>query len=80
MEVHVNSDCAGNAKLRSCVALVLGIAILLSACASPPTERRIHLPLLQGWFEGQTVFYITTEVSDAQMAQAKKLPTPHAWH
>jgi len=29
------------------------------------------MPLLRGWFEGQVVFYITTDVSDAVVAQAK---------
>jgi hypothetical protein len=40
--------------------------------APPTSSRQAHLPLLQGWFEGQAVFYVTTEVSDADVARAKQ--------
>jgi hypothetical protein len=46
------------------------IGALLTACAGPPAPR-VGLPLLQGWFDGEAVVYVTTDVSDAQVAQAK---------
>ena len=30
------------------------------------------MPLLQGWFENEVVFYVTTDVSDAQVAKDKQ--------
>ena len=30
------------------------------------------MPLLQGWFENEVVFYVTTDVSDAQVARDKQ--------
>lgn len=47
---------------------------LLAACATPrgpDTAATVSLPLLQGWYEGASVFYLTTDVSDAQVAQSK---------
>jgi hypothetical protein len=47
----------------------------LMACATPPVPTvhgaALQLPLLTGWFEGRRVRYITTDVSDAAVAQAK---------
>ncbi len=53
---------------------VLGIALWLGACAlslPPPSGPMAHLPLLSGWFEGEEVLYVTTDVSDAEVARAK---------
>lgn len=53
------------------LALVLG---LLTGCATGPgvsSGTASHVPLLQGWYEGAVVFYITTDVSDAEVAKAK---------
>lgn len=57
------------------------VCLTLSACAVPPAASppstspqsagSVQMPLLRGWFEGQVVFYITTDVSDAAVAQAK---------
>lgn len=55
--------------------LALCVCLLLSACATPapqPPTPQAHLPLQRGWFEGKTVFYITTDVSDAAVALDKK--------
>ena len=44
---------------------------LLAGCATNDVVRRngvIELPLQSGWFEGQRVFYVTTDASDAKMA------------
>lgn len=50
-------------------------ALALSAgCANAPVAagaEQVRLPLLRGWFEGQAVIYVTTDVSQADMAQAK---------
>lgn len=58
----------------------LAIGLLLAGCAStapPTTDSQISLPLLPGWFDGQKVYYITADSSDAQMAtvmQANYVP------
>lgn len=60
---------------QRCSHLALCVCLLLSACATPapqPPTPQAHLPLQRGWFEGKTVFYITTDVSDAAVALDKK--------
>ena len=55
--------------------VALCVCLMLSACATPAPQASMaqaHLPLQRGWFEGKTVFYITTDVSDAAVAQDKK--------
>ncbi len=54
--------------------LALCACLLLSACAAPVGPRAVgvaQLPLQRGWFEGQVVFYITTDASDAAVAHDK---------
>jgi hypothetical protein len=44
-------------------------------CASPVPERpaaSVLLPLQRAWFDGEAVFYVTTDVSDADVAREKK--------
>lgn len=56
------------------LALVLVTAALLTACAVPQVVQgrsATSLALLQGWYEGETVFYVTTDVSDADVARDK---------
>ena len=46
----------------------------LQACALTPLPKpalTVSLPLNPGWYDGQAVFYITTEVSDAAVAREK---------
>jgi hypothetical protein len=44
--------------------------LVLCACASPlPDTPSVTLPLQQAWFEGRRVGYISTDVSDAEMAR-----------
>lgn len=53
---------------------VLVSAWLASGCATtPPTAlpNQVALPVQRGWFEGEAVFYITTDVSHADVAEAK---------
>ena len=60
---------------QRCSRLALCACLLLSACATPapqPPTPQANLPLQRGWFEGKTVFYITTDASDAAVAQDKK--------
>lgn len=45
-------------------------AALATACASGPPS--VTLPLQQGWFDGEAVFYVTTDVSDAAVARDKQ--------
>jgi hypothetical protein len=54
---------------------VLAVACSLGGCASlvpEGAEGSVRLPVLQGWFEGEAVFYVTTDVSDAQIARDKQ--------
>lgn len=56
------------------VLAALCVAALAAGCAavaSPTSPDHVQLPLLRGWFEGQEVFYVTTDVSQADVAQAK---------
>ncbi len=55
-------------------ALASLLMLFISACASvapPPSASQVSLPVLSGWFDGEEVFYITTDVSQADVAQAK---------
>lgn len=57
------------------LAFVLSIASIVAGCAAPPrseAELSAQLPLFRGWFDGQEVFYVTTDVSDAEVARAKR--------
>ena len=63
---------------RASRALVLSLGLLFvvagSGCAGlAPASRtsQAHLPLLKGWFDDREVYYVTTDVSDAQVAAAK---------
>lgn len=60
---------------RALVALpVLMALVLAGGCATvhpPAGPGQSSLPVLSGWFEGEEVFYITTDVSHADVAEAK---------
>lgn len=50
------------------------LTLLLGACSTTPLLARngqASIPVLRGWFEGEAVFYITTDVSRADVAEAK---------
>ncbi len=50
------------------------LALLLGSCttAPPPAGNgQASIPVLRGWFDGEEVFYITTDVSQADVAEAK---------
>jgi|JI8StandDraft_1071087.scaffolds.fasta_scaffold62205_2 hypothetical protein len=52
----------------------LPLLLLLGACGTAPQlagTGLASLPLLRGWFEGEEVFYVTTDVSHADVAEAK---------
>jgi len=57
------------------MAITTVILVVLVACGTAPVPKtapeKAHLPLLRGWFEGQEVLYVTTDVSDADVARAK---------
>lgn len=53
---------------------VLTAVMLSSGCTTVQPSAgpgQSSLPVLSGWFEGEEVFYITTDVSHADVAQAK---------
>jgi hypothetical protein len=55
--------------------VMLGTLALLGGCAhSPPPAGtgQVGLPVLKGWFDGEAVLYITTDVSHADVAADKK--------
>jgi hypothetical protein len=60
-------------RLRMATSAV--VLVTLVACGTAPApigpSEKAHLPLLRGWFEGQEVLYVTTDVSDADVARAK---------
>ena len=71
---HLNMSLRLNHQQR-CSRLALCASLLLSACATSapqPPALQANLPLQLGWFEGKTVFYITTDVSDAAVARDKR--------
>jgi hypothetical protein len=46
----------------------------MAGCASAPSPAvidQVRLPLLRGWYDAEEVFYVTTDVSNADVAQAK---------
>lgn len=70
-----HSPQAPNATRRGLATLALAAPAALAGCAARPREPQgasLQMPVLQGWFEGDVVFYITTDVSDAQVAADKK--------
>jgi hypothetical protein len=48
---------------------LLGLACLLGACANTP-RTEVTFPLNRAWVNGAQVEYVTTDISDATMAQA----------
>ena len=59
---------------RAAAAAAFATSTLLGACATAPVQApplTVTMPLLSGWFHGQAVFYVTTDVSDAKVALAK---------
>jgi len=59
----------------------LGLVLVMAGCALapvppeppalPPGPGRVQLPVLQGWFDGEVVLYLTTDISHADVAAAK---------
>jgi hypothetical protein len=56
-------------------AAALMVCLCLGGCALPAPKvglPSVQMPLQTGWFEGETVFYVTTDVSDAAVAKDKQ--------
>ena len=54
--------------------LALCLVALMAGCASTPSPAmidQVRLPLLRGWYDAEEVFYVTTDVSNADVARAK---------
>lgn len=59
----------------------LGLVLVMAGCALapvppappalPPGPGRVQLPVLKGWFDGEVVLYVTTDISHADVAAAK---------
>lgn len=54
----------------------LAVLAVLAGCAQAPlvpgpSQPLLQLPMLTGWFDGEAVLYVTTDVSHADMAVAK---------
>jgi hypothetical protein len=62
----------------------LGLVLVMAGCALapvppappappalPPGPGLVQLPVLQGWFDGEVVLYLTTDISHADVAAAK---------
>ncbi len=55
--------------------MALIVCVCLGGCALPAPQvaaSSVQMPLQAGWFEGETVFYVTTDVSDAAVAHDKR--------
>ena len=63
---------------------LLGLVLVMAGCALapvppapaappalPPGPGLVQLPVLQGWFDGEVVLYLTTDISHADVAAAK---------
>ena len=54
--------------------VLMSIAVAaLAGCATPQPQQpaaaqAVQMPLQRGWFDGEVVFYVTTDVSDAEVA------------
>ena len=63
----------GSRPLRIAAALALVAALGGCALPAPPAaEGSVPLTLLRGWFDGDEVVYLTTDVSDAAVAREKQ--------
>ena len=79
ISIHHRPQSLATYLQRWCVAgrrfaALIGITAGLVGCAAAPqpaSTAQAHLPLLSGWFDGEVVQYITTDVSDAAVARAK---------
>ncbi len=60
----------------------LGLVLAMAGCALvpvpsappaplPPGPGLVQLPVLKGWFDGEVVLYVTTDISHADVAAAK---------
>jgi hypothetical protein len=70
MSTHRTHPTAWTSRL----AFVAALAAALAGCAhapAPPGQALVHLPVLKGWFDGEAVLYVTTDVSHADVAAAK---------
>jgi len=63
------------APARHAIALMSIAMAALAGCATPQlpqaaaaTAHVVQMPLQRGWFDGEVVFYVTTDVSDAEVA------------
>lgn len=72
---QVAANTGAQSRLRLVQLALASLALLLaSACTTAPPQAgaiRASLPVLSGWFEGEEVFYVTTDVSHADVAEAK---------
>ena len=74
---HADSSGAGtparHATRRRGALLAWAALAGLVGCSTPqphePPARTVQLPVQQGWFDGEMVFYVTTDVSDAEVAK-----------
>ncbi len=80
---HLNS---GGASVRNMLRCTLRAALIVTmvsigaqSIVSPayaeeaePVSYSVQLPLIQGWYKGQQVFYLQTEASDPGLAMSQK--------
>ncbi|MCP5207222.1 MAG: hypothetical protein H7A01_08490 [Hahellaceae bacterium] len=56
------------------ISYVVFITAIMSACAQQPStapdNATISLPVIGGWYEGTKVYYLTTDISDKELAAA----------
>ena len=57
-----------------CPPFAVCLSALIAGCASAPSTAvvdQVRLPLLRGWYDAEEVIYVTTDVSNADVARAK---------
>ena len=58
--------------VAAAASVTIGVVLLLSGCAAPGGIRRpetISMPVSLGWYNGERVYYITTDITDPPMAR-----------
>ena len=51
--------------------LLVGLSLLLIACSSVQKPTQVSLPLFYAWYNGEEFAYVTTDVSDREIAKLK---------
>jgi hypothetical protein len=65
------SQARASLPILTAVLMTIGCTTGCTTTTPPTGPGQALMPVLSGWFEGEEVFYITTDVSHADVAEAK---------